>query len=156
MPCLPSSSSKPAVIDKYRLQARYQEEHNSPSNQQRIANRQVPYQNEHDAQLAVAMRVQERSEEYDLETALALSNSLMEEEAMQRMIEMSIRGNIDFNEEQAISIAQALSLSEVQGVDVDQVQVQEGKTIPQIDDDEFKNIGDVSKGVDLSDRPIVK
>ena len=156
MPCLPSSSSKPAVIDNYRLQARYQEEHNSPSNQRRIANRQVLYQNEHDAQLAVAMRVQERSEEYDLETALALSNSLMEEEAMQRMIEMSIRGNIDFNEEQAISIAQALSLSEVQGVDVDQVQVQEGKTIPQIDDDEFKNIGDVSKGVDLSDRPIVK
>lgn len=151
MSCLPRSSSKPAVVDNYRS-SRYEEEHNSPSNQRRIAFRQQLYREEHDSQLAVALRAQERSDEYDLDVAIALSKSMMDDEMP-----------VDYDEEQAISIARALSLSEAQDIkeidtelkEGDAAEVSETKKIPEIEDDQFQDIGEVSKVDDLHDRHIV-
>jgi hypothetical protein len=153
--CAPkSSSSQPAVVDNYR-RGRYEAEHNSPSNQRRITFRQQLYQGEHDAQLAVAMSAQGHSDDYDLDTAIALSKSMMDAEIVPRP---------DANEEEAIVLAQALSLSEVQDVEETNVEPKksegevsemEAKTIPDIEDEQFKNIGEVSKDAVTDYRHIV-
>lgn len=153
-----SSSSQPAVVDNYR-RARYEEEHFSPVNQRRIAYRQQLYQEEHDAQLAIALSSQERSDVYDLDTALALSKSMMDSEILPI-------NQGDYNEEQALSLAQAMSISELEDgnkeTSDEQPQKSDGelleaeeKKFSDIEDDQFKNIGDVSKDALTGRRHII-
>ncbi len=158
--CMPkSSSSQPAVVDNYRRR-RYEEEHTSPSNQLRIDQRRELYQTEHDAQLTIALSAQERSDQYDLDTALALSKSMMDIEAIPN-------DQDDLNEEQALLLAQALSLSEIETsnketkdeeptrTDNGEIVQSDMKKIPAIDDDQYKDIGEVSKDALSADRNTV-